>query len=105
MQPFMSAWESGVCNCVYTIPIYSWTTSLRFVGNGRVLNWISMQLQIAIVSKQTMSHTSFVVVLWSNMLGAFYWRQDSLPWSGSSFPSQTSGEWAQTGQAKQCCMF
>ena len=46
----------------------------------------------------------FAVVLWCNVLGAFHWREDSLPWSGPSLPSQSFGEWTQIRQAKQCCM-
>ena len=38
------------------------------------------------------------------MLGAVHWRESSLSRSGPILPSQTSGEWAQAGQAKQCCM-
>jgi len=41
-----------------------------------------------------------VVVLWSNMLGAFHWRKNPLSWSGPGLPPQSFGEWAQTGKAK-----
>ena len=44
------------------------------------------------------------VVLWSNMLGAIHWREDPLCRSGPNLPSHSSGEWAQTGKTKQCCM-
>ena len=47
---------------------------------------------------------SSVVVLWGNMLGAFHWRKNSLSWSGPGLSSQSFGERAQTGKAKQCCM-
>ena len=65
--------------------------------SGKVLELLCMIVNI-------MNTTFLVVVLWSNMLGAVHWRESSLSRSWPSLPSQTSGEWAQTGQAKQCCM-
>lgn len=51
-----------------------------------------------------MYYVHLTVVLWCDVLGAFHWRQEPLSWSGPSLPPQSSREWTQTRQAKQCCM-
>ena len=63
-----------------------------------------LELYLMLVTVNIMNTNFFVVVLWSNMLGGVHWRESSLSWSGPILPPQSSGEWAQAGQAKQCCM-
>ena len=81
----------------------TWTSILSVVVYSYILSGEVLEL-LRIMIVNIMNITFHVVVLWSDMLGAVHWRESSLSWSGPSLPSQTSGEWAQTGQAKQCCM-
>ena len=77
------------------ILVGNWVICTHCVDTGRELGCMHIPYS------PTCHEQNFIaVVLWSNLLGAFHWREDSLPWSGPSLPFQTSGEWAQTGQAK-----
>ena len=83
---------SKTCTSILSVMVYSYRLS------GEVLELLHK------IIVNIMDTTFLVVVLWSNMLGVVYWRESFLSRSGPSLPSQTSGEWAQARQAKQCCM-
>ena len=47
---------------------------------------------------------SSAVVVWCDMLGGVLTGENPLPWSGSLFSHQVSGERRATGKTSQCCL-